>query len=93
MCLRSPTRCPDGPEAFSELARAWSVTTVALALLLAALVLAPMWDRATIMQALHEALSRGAQLMQSLDALADSTASPETSVRRVASHSDSERLR
>ena len=47
------------------MARAWSVTAVALTLLLAALALAPMWDRAIFMQALHEALSRDAQRMQS----------------------------
>ena len=76
MRLRNPTRWPDGTEAFSALARAWSVTTVALALLLAALVLAPMWDRAIFMQVLREALSRDAQVMQSLEAPADSSAGP-----------------
>ena len=93
MRLRSPTRWPDGTDAFSALARAWSVTTVALALLLAALVLAPMWDRAIFMQALREALSRDAQLMQSLEAPADSSAGPETNVRHIVSNSDNEGLR
>src|SRR6516164_566603 len=62
-------------------------STVALTLLLAALVLAPMWDRAIFMQALREALSRDAQLMQSLEAPADSSAGPETNVRHVVSDS------
>jgi hypothetical protein len=72
MRLRIPTRRPGGAESFGALARAWQVTTVALALLLAALVLAPMWDRAIFMQALREAL------MQSLEAPADSSAGAET---------------
>jgi hypothetical protein len=93
MRLRSPSRWPDGAEAFGALARAWQVTTVALTLLLAALVLAPMWDRAIFMQALREALSRDAQLMQSLQAPADSSAGPKTNVRHVVSDSDNEGLR
>ena len=93
MRLRSPSRWPDGAEAFGALAWAWQVTTVALTLLLAALVLAPMWDRAIFMQALREALSRDAQLMQSLEAPADSSAGPETNVRHDVSDSDNEGLR
>jgi len=78
MRLRIPARWPHGAESFGALARARQVATVALTLLLAALVLAPMWDRAIFMLALREALSRDAQLMQSLEAPADSSASPET---------------
>ena len=93
MRLQSPTRWPDRAEAFGALAQAWQVTTVVLALLLAALVLAPMWDRAIFMRALREALSRDAQLMQSLEAPADSSAGPETNVRHVVSNSDNKGLR
>ena len=45
------------------------------------------------MQALREALSRDAQLMQSLEAPADSSASRETNLRHVVSGSDNEGLR
>jgi hypothetical protein len=46
-----------------------------------------MWDGAIFMQALREALSRDAQLMQSLEAPADSSAAPEMGVPQAVSDS------
>jgi hypothetical protein len=73
---RSPMRWPDGTEALGALARAWSVTTVALALLLGAVVLAPMWDRAVFLQALRQSLSSDPETALPLEAPVDALASP-----------------
>lgn len=61
--FRAPPAWPDMTEAMIALARAWSVTTIALTLLLAALALAPLWDPAIFMQALHQALSGDSRMM------------------------------
>ena len=43
-------------EIFSSLISAWRISLIASALLWAALALAPYWDRAVYLKALHEAL-------------------------------------
>jgi hypothetical protein len=58
---------PDAPEALTALTRAWTVTTIAAALFLAALAVAPMWDSAIFLHALRDALGRDPQLAQPID--------------------------
>lgn len=58
---------PNAIDALTALVRAWTVTTIAVALLLAALAVAPMWDGAIFMQALRDGLGRDPQLMQPID--------------------------
>jgi hypothetical protein len=50
-------RTLDAIDALTALARAWTVTTIATALLLAALAIAPMWDTGVFLRALTDALS------------------------------------
>jgi hypothetical protein len=66
-----------GSDAFIALARAWTVTTIVTTLLLAALAIASVWDRAIFMQALREALSSEPQLAQPVD---EATADPRQAV-------------
>jgi hypothetical protein len=66
--FRAPTPWPDATEALIALARAWTVTTIATALLSAALAVAPMWDNAIFMQGLRDALSSDPELPQMFDA-------------------------
>ncbi len=73
---------PNATEVLDALVRAWTVTTIAAALLLAALAVAPVWDGAIFMQALRDALGRDPQLMQPIDkALADTQGEPKFSSR------------
>jgi hypothetical protein len=65
--FRGPGPWPDTAEALAALARAWTVTTIATALFLVALAIAPIWDGAIFMQALRDALSGDPQLMQPLN--------------------------
>ena len=58
---------PSTTGALAALARAWTVTTIATALLLAALAIAPIWDGAIFMRALRDALSGDPQLTQPID--------------------------
>jgi hypothetical protein len=58
---------PDATEALTALARAWTVTTIATAIFLAALAAAPMWDSAIFLQALRDALGGDPQLTQPID--------------------------
>ncbi|MGA8757220.1 MAG: hypothetical protein WB611_13005 [Stellaceae bacterium] len=63
--------------------RAWTLTTIAAALLLAALAVAPMWDGAIFVKALRDALGRDPQLMQPIEEIsADEQGEPK--VRRTA---------
>jgi hypothetical protein len=73
---------PNATEVLAALVRAWTVTTIAAALLLAALAVAPVWDGAIFMQALRDALGRDPQLMQPIDkTLADTQGEPKFSSR------------
>ena len=65
--FHGPGPCPGTTEVLTALARAWQVTTIATALLLATLAIAPIWDRAIFMQALRDALSGDPQLTQPVD--------------------------
>jgi hypothetical protein len=77
--FRGPGPWPDTTEALAALARAWTVTTIATALFLVALAIAPIWDGAIFMQALRDALSGDPQLMQPIDeAPADTPADRES---------------
>ena len=58
---------PSPTEALAALARAWMVTTIATALLLAALAIAPVWDGAIFMQGLRDTLSGDPSLTQPID--------------------------
>jgi hypothetical protein len=64
----------------AALAPAWTVTTIATALFLVALAIAPIWDGAIFVQALRDALSGDPQLMmQPIDeAPADTPADRES---------------
>lgn len=73
---------PNAIDALAALVRAWTVTTIAVALLLAALAVAPMWDGAIFMQALRDGLGRDPQLMQPIDETpADTQGKPKFSLR------------
>ena len=50
-------RTRDATDALTALARAWTVTTIATALLLAALAIAPIWDTGVFLKALTDELS------------------------------------
>jgi hypothetical protein len=77
--FRGPGPWPDTTEAWAALARAWTVTTIATALFLVALAIAPIWEGAIFMQALRDALSGDPQLMQPInEAPADAPADRET---------------
>jgi hypothetical protein len=58
---------PDASAALPALARAWVVTTVATVLLIAALAIAPLWDREIYLRALHDALCTNPEMPQPLD--------------------------
>jgi hypothetical protein len=58
---------PSAGEALIALTRAWVVATIATALLVAALAIAPVWDRAIFTQALRDALSTGPEMAQPAD--------------------------
>lgn len=57
-----PGPWPDAAEVLAALARAWTVTTIATALLVAALAIAPFWDTAIYLRALRDTLSSGPTL-------------------------------
>jgi hypothetical protein len=50
-------RTLNATDALTALARAWTVTTIATALLLAALAIAPVWDSDVFLKALNDELS------------------------------------
>lgn len=50
-------RILDTTDTLTALARAWTVTTIATALLLAALAIAPVWDAGVFLKALTDELS------------------------------------
>lgn len=58
---------PDAPAALAALARAWTVTTIATALLVGALVIAPFWDTAIYLQALQDTLTSSPTLTPPTD--------------------------
>jgi len=53
-----------GNSVLVALARAWSVTTLSVILLSAAISLAPMWDRAIFVKSLFEALNTDPEMLQ-----------------------------
>jgi hypothetical protein len=55
--FRGPGPWPDATGALIALARAWTVTTIATAFLVAALAIAPFWDTAIYLRALQDTLS------------------------------------
>jgi hypothetical protein len=70
---------PDATVVLAALARAWTVTIIAAALLLSALAVAPMWDTAIFLQALRDALARDPQLMQPIEEIpADAQGEPKS---------------
>jgi hypothetical protein len=74
----------DAAAGLVALARAWTVTTIVAALLLAALAVAPMWDGAIFLQALRDALGRDPQLMQPIEETpAEAQGKPKSSFRHV----------
>jgi hypothetical protein len=54
--FHGPGPWPNAAEALAALTRAWMVTTIATALLVAALAVAPIWDTAIYLRALHDTL-------------------------------------
>ena len=64
MALRVRTPRPNSTEALIALARAWCVTMIAVWLLLAALLVAPLWDRAIFLQAVRTAMVSNPPVMQ-----------------------------
>lgn len=62
---RAPEPWPDAGESLIALARAWTVTTIATALLFVALAIAPLWDSAIFMQALRQSANNGPAVGQS----------------------------
>ncbi|MGH7062719.1 MAG: hypothetical protein ACREET_01430 [Stellaceae bacterium] len=62
-----PGPWPGATEALAALARAWTVTTIATALLVGALAVAPFWDTAIYLQALQDTLSSEPTLMPQTD--------------------------
>ncbi len=82
--LRMPEPQPNATEALIALARAWWVTMIAVWLLLAALLLAPMWDRAIFVQAVRTALISNPETMQPID---DATADVPTGHENRPAHS------
>jgi hypothetical protein len=76
--LRGTGPWPDATEALAALARAWMVTTVATALLLAALGLSQIWDTKIYLRALRDTLSGEAAPVHPIeDAPADASAGRE----------------
>ena len=65
--FRGPGPWPDAAGALAALARAWTVTTIATALLVAALAVAPIWDGAIFLQGLHDSLTGDPQLTMPID--------------------------
>lgn len=65
--FHGPGPWPDAAEALAALARAWTVTTIATVLLVAALAIAPFWDTAIYLQALQDTLSSAPTLTLQTD--------------------------
>jgi hypothetical protein len=62
-----PRPLPDASAALPALARAWVVTTIATTLLIAALAIAPLWDREIYLRALRDALCTNPEMALPLD--------------------------
>ncbi|HEU0155870.1 MAG TPA: hypothetical protein VFQ82_07350 [Stellaceae bacterium] len=74
--FQGPGPRPDATEALAALARAWTVTTIAMAFLVAALAIVPYWDTAIYLRALQDTLWGTANSMLPTDA---SSADPPVS--------------
>lgn len=57
--FHNPGTWPDAAQILAALARAWTVTIIATTFLAAALTIAPIWDTAIYLRALHDTLSGG----------------------------------
>lgn len=92
-CLRPrPRHRPalglSGNMILAALAQAWSVTTISVVMLSAAVSLAPMWDRAIFAKSLLEALNTDPEMLQLAVAVTD--AAPACSLQATANNSRKE---
>ena len=80
--FRRPAPGLPGTDILTALARAWSVTSISVVMLSVAVCLAPMWDRATFVKSLIEALNSDPEMLQLAvtDAAADQVSGAESSV-------------
>jgi hypothetical protein len=89
----APRRAPwwAGSGELTALAQAWSVTTISVVALSAAVALAPMWDRAIFVKSLLEALNTNPEMLQLSGAVTDSAPADQASnVQTSVNHSERE---